>query len=128
MAAPESARWTLKRGDPLEVFATMSPSRAPGEQFQVRLLYREYPGLPSLRFRDPATGRLDNARAWPQCPGFRPQSLDTCVSWTAEGHALHPEWGNAPATRLNRTGNVLFRSLCILQDTLDFGFTGRYGG
>lgn len=124
----EYSDWCLKRGaDPLlEVFATMSSRRAPQEQFFVRLLWSEYPGLPSLKFRDPGTGRLDIPRAWPQCPGFRPTSLDACVSWTAEGHALHPEWRNAPATRFDCTGNTLFRVLCILQDTLDFSFEGRH--
>lgn len=125
MAAPDVERWKLKRGDPLELLAIMCPSRAPTEQFHPRFLWVEYPGLPSLKFRDPVTGRLDNPRAWPQCPGFRPSSLDTCVSWTVEGHALHPEWRTAPATRFDRSGNAIYRALCNLQDTLDLSFQGR---
>lgn len=128
VSQPEYSGWDLKQGpcSSLEVFATMSSRRAPQEHFFVRLLWSEYPGPPSLKFRDPATDRLDNPRAWPRCPGFRPTSLDACVSWTAEGHALHPEWRNAPATRFDCSGNALFRVLCILQDTLDFSFEGRH--
>lgn len=129
VASPESSRWTLKQGDQLEILATMSPSSTPEERFQARLSWTEYPGSPpSLKFRDPHTGSLADPRAWPQCPGFRPNSTDTCVNWTAEGHALHPEWRNAPATRWRPEGNALFRVLCILQDTLDLGFDRRYPG
>lgn len=127
--SPESSRWNLKLGDQLEILVTMSPSVNLDEQFQARLWWSEYPGSPpSLKFRDPDTGSLTNPRAWPQCPGFRPSSTDTCVNWTAEGHALHPEWRHALATRWNPEGNALFRVLCILQDTLDLSFSGRYQG
>jgi len=128
VSQPEYSGWDLKRGQgsPLEIFAAMSPRRVSQEQFFARLLWSEYPGLPSLKFHDPATDRLDNPKAWPCCPGFRPTSLDACVSWTLEGHALHPEWRNAPATKFDCSGNTLFRVLCILQDTIDFSFGGRH--
>lgn len=127
--SPESSRWTLKLGDQLEVLALMSPYTAPSERFQARLLWTEYPGSPpSLKFRDPNTGDLSNSRTWPQCPGYRPASLDACVHWTAEGQALHPEWRSAPATRWNADGNALFRVLCFLQDALDFTYSGRFQG
>jgi len=129
VASPEYSRWNLKLGDQLEILVTMSPSLKPEEQFQARLWWSEYPGTPpSLKFRNPVTGSLTDPRAWPQCPGFRPRSTDACVNWTAEGHGLHPEWKHATATRWRAEGNALFRVLCILQDTLDLTFSGRYQG
>lgn len=129
VASPESSRWTLTLGDQREVLVTMSPSSVPNERFHARLFWNEYPGTPpSLKFRDPATGNLNNPRAWPQCPGFRPTALDACVNWTFEGQGLHPEWRNSSATRWNPDGNALFRVLCILQDTLDHSYSGRYVG
>lgn len=127
VASPESSRWALTLGDQGEVLATMSPSSSPQETFQARLLWRDYPNsAPSLKFRDMETGSLNNPTAWPQCNGFRPTTLDACVSWTAEGYDLHPEWRNGATTRWFPDGNALFRVLCILQDTLDHSFGGRY--
>lgn len=129
VASPEAERWTLKLAGRLEILATMSPRSSPNEKFQARLWWMEYPGgLPSLKFRNPATGSLADPHAWPVCPGFRPTSFDTCVNWTAEGHGLHPEWSQSAATRWNTSGNPLFRALCIVQDTLDLGFGGRFKG
>lgn len=129
VASPESSRWTLTLNNQREVSVTMSPSSVSHEQFQACLYWSEYPSSPpSLKFRDPKTGNLNDPRAWPQCPGFRPTSLDSCVNWTAEGHGLHPEWRNSPATRWIPDGNALCRVLHILQDTLDLSFSGRYAG
>jgi hypothetical protein len=122
----DAARWTLEHPDDLEVLATMSPAGAPEERYQARLLWASYPGAPpSLKFRDPATGRLDLPRAWPQAPGFRPSSLDACLSWTAEGQALHPEWARDPRYRWDPRGNVLLKVLRLLQEQLDDHYDGR---
>lgn len=127
VASPESARWVLEKAEPLGILTTISPQTSPDEKFQAHLVWSDYPANPpSLRFRNPATGSLTDPHAWPQCPGFRPTSFDACVNWTAEGHALHPEWRLSAATRWDPTGNALFRVLCILQDTLDFSFSGRH--
>ena len=126
VASEDAARWTLKKADPLEVWASMSPASAPGEVFQARLLWSTYPAqAPSLKFRDPATGRLDMPTAWPLVRGFRPQSLDACVNWCLEGFELHPEWKTDRRYAWDPRGNVLLKVLRILQDELDNHFQGR---
>ena len=125
-ASEDAARWALKKAGPLEVWASMSPTQAPAEVFQARLLWTAYPGQPpSLKFRDPATGRLDLPTAWPIVRGFRPQSLDACVNWCLEGFNLHPEWRSDPRYAWDSRGNVLLKVLRILQDELDHHFQGR---
>jgi hypothetical protein len=104
----------------------MSPTSAPRERFQARLLWTIYPDeAPSLKFRDPETGQLDRSSAWPLGPGFRPTSLDACVNYCAEGFALHPEWKTDPCLRWDPRGNVLLKVLRYLQDALDDQFQGR---
>lgn len=128
LALDEAARWKLERIGWREVWATMSPRSAPGEKYFVRLLwqrYREEP--PSLKFRD-ADGRVDDPRAWPLLPGFRPASLDACVNYCSEGFGLHPEWRNDPRTRWDSRGNSLLRVLSILQIAFDEQYGGRYAG
>jgi len=122
-------RWVLELAAPLEVWAKMSPATKSEEIFQARLLWPRYPDdPPSLKFRDPATGRLDLPKAWPLVPGFRPNSLDACVSYCSEGFALHPEWRNDPRYRWDSRGNPLLKVLRILQQELDERFSGRYSG
>jgi hypothetical protein len=123
----DSARWVLEKATDLEVLATMSPASAPNERFQARLLWTKYPDEPpSLKFRDPATGRLDLPQAWPLARGFRPQSLDACVNWCLEGFGLHPEWRSDPRFRWNPNGNPLLWVLRQLQEELDDHFQGRF--
>jgi hypothetical protein len=125
--ASDTGRWKLERPGDLEVFAIMSPAGSPNEPFQARLLWTTYPDdPPSLKFRDPATGRLDLPQAWPVVRGFRPQSLDACVNWCLEGFALHPEWKTDPRFRWNPTGNSLLRVLRQLQEELDDHFQERF--
>lgn len=123
----DARRWTIEgKVDSLEVLASMSPQSAPSESFQVRLLWVKYPGdAPSLKFRDPTSGRLDVTSAWPNFPGARPGSFDTCLNYSAEGFGLHPEWRTDPANRWDPKGNALLRVLRTLQDQLDFYYGGR---
>jgi len=122
-----AARWKLEKPAALEMWATIYPARAPTELFQARLLWRVYPGEPpSVKFRDPATGRLDLTSAWPQVRGFRPTSFDTCVNWSLEGFALHPEWRTDPRFRWDDRGNVLLKVLTYLQNELDDHYQGRH--
>jgi hypothetical protein len=126
---PDASRWGLGNPGPLEVWVTMYPSGCPDEKFQSRLLWTEYPQHPpSLKFRDPPTGRLDMPSAWPQVRGFRPTSLDACVNWCLEGFNLHPEWRNDPRLRWDPRGNALLRVLRTLQEELDNYFQGRFRG
>lgn len=126
----EATRWEIKHLGRLEVQVAVRPQSDAKEQYLARLLWDRYPKHPpSLKFLEPATGSATNPRAWPKCLGFRPGSLDACVSWTREGHALHPDWCNAPTTRWDSGGNALFRALNCLQDTLDYGqYEGRFQG
>ena len=126
LATEEAKRWILERGNSLEVLVQLSPISKPEEVFLARFSWVSYPGsLPSLKFRN-LTTRLESDRAaWPMLPGFRPQSLDSCVHWTAEGHKLHEEWARGSATKHDPAANVLFRSLCFLQDELDHNYNGR---
>lgn len=122
----DSRRWAIEHPAAGEVWSIMSPVAVPSESFQARWLWSVYPGAaPSLKFRDPASGRLDLPRAWPLLPGFRPQSLDACVNWTAEGLALHQEWTRDPNYRWDPRGNVQLKCFRILQDLLDTAYQGR---
>jgi hypothetical protein len=124
---PDAGRWKLEIRDELEVLVMMSSAKASSEEFQARLTWNRYPEeAPSLKFRDPVTGRLDLPQAWPQARGFRPQSLDACVNWCAEGFQLHPEWRNDPRWRWNPSGNPLLWVLRQLQEELDEHFQGRF--
>jgi hypothetical protein len=127
LAADCAARWMLWKPAALEVWATVYPARAPSDLFQARLLWRVYPGEPpSVKFRDPALGRLDLTSAWPQVRGFRPTSFDTCVNWSLEGFALHPEWRSDLRFRWDDRGNVLLKVLTYLQNELDDHYQGRH--
>ena len=125
--APDASRWKLELPTPLEVLAVMSPSSAPEEAFQARLLWSVYPDEPpSLKFRDPRTGRLDLTSAWPRVRGFRPPSLDACVNYSLEGFIAHPEWRNDPRFRWDPSGNVLLKELRTIQSELDNHYQGRH--
>lgn len=129
LCCADAARWKLEKSGPLEVIAAVAGAEKPTEMFQARLLWTAYPDqAPSLKFRDPATGRLDLPTAWPQVRGFRPNSLDACVNWCAEGLAIHPEWRADPKYRWDPRGNVLLKVLRILQGEMDDHCQGRFGG
>jgi hypothetical protein len=124
---PDAARWVLEVAAPLTVLVTMSPAADPKEAFQAQLLWRVYPDdAPSLKFRDPQSGRLDLPSAWPKVHGFRPTSLDACVNYCKEGFNLHPEWAGDPKYRWDPRANPLLRVLRTLQDDLDHHYQGRH--
>jgi len=122
----DASRWKLEMPASMEIFATMGSTLIKDEHFQARLLWRLYPiEAPSLKFRDPITGKLDLPTAWPIVRGFRPTSLDACVSWCIEGFDLHPEWKNDARYQWDPRGNVLLKVLRILQYELDNFCQGR---
>lgn len=128
LQADDAKRWKIFTPGPLEVYITVSSAKAPEEFFQARLKWSVYPGEPpSLKFRDPETGRLDLPSAWPVVHGFRPQSLDACVNWCAEGFALHPEWKNDANLKWNTAGNPLLKVVRTLQQELDRYYEKRFG-
>jgi hypothetical protein len=127
LQADDAKRWKIDKAGPLEIYVSLSSAKAPAEIFQARLHWRLYPGEPpSLKFRDPATGRLDLPSAWPVIRGFRPPSLDACVNYCTEGFNLHPEWTNDPNLKWNGTGNALLRVMRILQDEFDRHYVRRF--
>jgi hypothetical protein len=127
--AEDAKRWKIETAGPLEVYVSLASIKDPANVFQARLCWKAYPGEPpSLKFRDPKTGSLTSPSAWPLVRGFRPQTLDACVSWCAEGHALHPEWRNDPKYRWVGDGNALLGTIRRLQSELDFHYSGKYGG
>jgi hypothetical protein len=122
----ESTRWGITRGDGLEIYVTVSSCKAPEEKFQARFAWNTYPGdPPSFKFRDPATGRLDITKSWPEVQGYRPGTFDACVNWSAEGFVAHPEWKNDPNIKWNPAGNVLLKVLRLLQRDMDEHFVKR---
>ena len=129
LVAPESSRWILESPAPLELVASMRSIQHPSELFQARFLWVAYPGNepPSLKFREAATGRLDDPTMWPRVRGFRPDSLDACVNWSFEGMVLHPEWVRDPRFRWDARGNPVLKVLRYLQDELDLHCSGRHG-
>jgi len=127
LACEDATRWKLERPEPLVVLAAMSSAKQPEEVFQAQFRWTKYPdGPPSMKFRDMATGRVDVPTAWPVVRGFRPKSLDACVSWCAEGFALHPEWQKDPRYMWVSSGNVLLKVLRFLQGELDVHCQGRF--
>lgn len=128
LSAPEALRWKIQRiDDELEVYVDLSSEKLPDEVFQARLFWNVYPAEPpSLKFRDPTTGRLDMPTAWPEMRGFRPTNLDACVNWCSEGFIAHPEWKNDPNIKWNPQGNALLRVLRLLQRELDESLVKRF--
>jgi len=127
LAVDDAQRWKVERVDGLEIYVEISSAKAPGEKFQVRLLWSVYPGEPpSIKFRDPQSGRLDIKTAWPVVRGFRPENLDTCVNYSSEGFVTHPEWKKDLNYKWNPNGNSVLRILRTLQSEMDDHFAGRF--
>lgn len=126
--ADDAFRWSFDRRADLEVWVTVSPRGHDSERFVARLAWNRYPDAwPSVQFVDPETGKLNAPKAWPTGRGFRPPN-DICATWTAEGHAIHPEWANDPRYKLVAHGNMILRSVRTLQGELDESFQGRFKG
>jgi hypothetical protein len=124
---PAAHRWALERDSSvsLGVFLTLHPRTHPEELFRARLRWTDLFKPPSLKFIDIATGSDTNPAAWPRSFGFRPASLDACLPWTAEGHALHPEWVNSAANAYPKVDAPLQFALLNLQASLDNTYSGR---
>lgn len=124
---PETCRWSLERDTsvPLGVFAVMHPLSKPEELFKSRLRWNDLTKAPSLKFIDMTTGSDSNPAAWPKCYGFRPDSLDACLPWTAEGHGLHSEWASSAANAFPKVEAPVQFALLNIQSSLDNSFQGR---
>ena len=124
---PEASRWELERdvNVPLGLFAVMHPKSNPAELYKAHLRWGNIFAPPSLKFADLSSGAENVASAWPQCFGFRPGSFDACLPWTAEGHALHPEWANSSKNSFPKVDAPLQFALLNLQNSLDKTYSGR---
>lgn len=112
---------------PTVFWLTMSPAAEPAERFFARIAWSSYPDEPpSIKFADAVAGRLDLSRSWPVIPGYRPGERDICQPFTAEGHAIHPNWSSGPEA-WRATGNpFLWVVLQMLHDIAD-RYKGRSG-
>jgi hypothetical protein len=125
---PEAVRWELERdlSVPLGLFAVMHPISKPNEQYKARLRWRSLLTAPSLKFVDLTSGAENIPSAWPLCFGFRPSSLDACLPWTDEGHALHPEWASSTKNSFPKVDDAPLQfALLNIQFSLDRTYTGR---
>lgn len=125
---PEASRWTLERDDsvPLGLFVTTHPRTEPARLYRARFRWSDLYKAPSLKFIDLQTGSDGVPEAWPRCHGFRPGSLDACLPWTAEGHALHPDWATSGTNAFPKVDAPVQFALMMLQVTLDTTFQGRH--
>lgn len=123
---PEAGRWTLERDEsvPLGLFATMHPRTDPSSYFRAHFRWSDLFKAPSMKFVDLGTGSETSPLAWPRCFGFRPGSMDACLPWTAEGHALHPEWA-ASSNAFPKVDAPVQFALLMLQASLDSTYQGR---
>jgi hypothetical protein len=124
-----TAGWTpgaeLAKGDEVGVYwATMRPRSAPDERYHARLGWARYPGsAPSVKYATGIRGRLDDPKAWPSCPGYRPSSFDICAAFTMEGFQTHPEW--VAQHPWPTSGNPFLWVVSTLQGDLDRKYGGR---
>ncbi len=126
-ALPEAVRWNVERDTvvPLGILVTASSTKNPEEVYVARLRWTQLFDPPSLKFLTLDTRVESDARAWPKCRGFRPANLDACVSWTEEGHKLHPEWRASPKTAFKTPEKPVQFALLTLQHELDVYYSGR---
>lgn len=124
---PEASRWRIERDSevPLGLIVEVAPASAPDDKYLARLRWSDYFGPPSLTFLSLSSRAESDPTAWPQCRGFRPASLDACVSWTAEGHRLHPDWSSNPRTAFEQREAPVQFALLMLQHELDTSYAGR---
>jgi hypothetical protein len=110
--------------EPGVFWLTMRTRTAPQETFFARIGWGSYPHAPpSIKFADAPGGRLDLSSAWPVIPGYRPGQLDICQPFTAEGHAIHPDWAAGPEAWRSAGNPFMWVILQLLHDIAD-----RYQG
>lgn len=119
-------RLSGEKSSPDVFWLTLVPASDPEETYFARIAWTEYPGAPpSVKFAMSIGGALDDPRAWPTVPGFRAQSFDICMPFTAEGFALHPEWAGT-AEKWRSTGNPFLHVASTLQRLIDTQYSGRF--
>lgn len=126
---PEARRWTIERDKdvPLGITALIYSIKDPAELYLARLRWPNYFKPASLKFLSRKTGSDTDPTAWPIVRGFRPTSFDACVSYTLEGHGLHPEWSNSPSTAYPKVDRPMQYTLLRLQSEIDMYYERRWG-
>jgi hypothetical protein len=116
----------LREADAPEVYwLVLRPKSAPRETYYARVAWSAYPDHPpSVRFHDGIGGTFAAARAWPMVVGYRVGSWDICKPFTAEGFALHAEWGTGPHA-WKSSGNPFWWVAQALQNDLNHNYQGR---
>lgn len=96
----------------------LQPRDATADAFIARIAWTIYPSRPpSLLFATAVGGPTTDPRAWPAAPGYRAPG-DVCKPFTAEGQALHPDWGNGP-NRWRSEGNPFLYVVETVQSDID---------
>lgn len=120
-AALEAAGGELIRreDDPDGLYwARIQPSGTGGESFIARIQWSVYPDKPPSLLFAPAVGGLTGvASAWPAASGYR-APIDVCKPFTAEGQALHVDWGSGP-NAWRAEGNPFLYVLETVQADID---------
>ena len=125
---PEASRWKVERDDavPLGIKVLLHSIKEPAELYLARFRWTDYFKAPSLKFLNLINGSETDPTAWPRVRGFRPTTFDACVSWTSEGHGLHPEWVNSPATAYSKKDAPMQFAVLTLQFEMDSFYEGRW--
>ena len=124
---PEAIRWQLERDKsvPLGLFASMHPISKPTEIYKARIRWTDYFNPFYLKFINFETGADDDPTAWPIFFGSRPAALVACISVTAEGHALHPDWKDSVDNAFPKVELPMQYALLQVQFLLDSSYEGR---
>jgi hypothetical protein len=106
-------------------WAAMRPRSTPAERYFARIGWAVYPhGPPSIKFADRVGGSLTAVSAWPVITGYRASAFDICRPISAEGYAVHPEWGQG-STAWVADGNPFLWVVQTMQFHLDNEYQGR---
>lgn len=94
LLAERNSHLIRREGDRDGLYWAVLQPDAPGtEPFIARIQWSVYPDRPpSILFADKVGGQTSTVSAWPAANGYRAPN-DVCKPFTAEGHALHIEWG-----------------------------------
>lgn len=107
-------------------WAVIQPAAPATDVFVARLLWTVYPDRPpSLLFATEVGGLTNIPSAWPAAQGYRAPG-DVCKPFTAEGQALHSEWGSGPHAWRSE-GNPFLYVVETVQTDIDRAKGGRAG-
>ena len=126
MLKQHGGRLVADDADPGLHWLQMHPRSAPSEIYVARVRWMRYPDAPpSVKFATEVGGRIDVQAAWPNVPGYRPNALDICMPFTAEGFAVHQEWAQTKDAWTGTGNPFLWVAETLLRD-LNYRYQGRY--